>query len=68
MPWCITNGVEYLFGIVQSGEVYHSCWIDTAIALDKTFKNATKLKAIMKVLTFWVRIPHSWIKELHLDL
>jgi hypothetical protein len=47
MPWCITNGVEYLFGIVQSGEVYHSCRIDTAIALDKTFKNATKLKAIM---------------------
>jgi hypothetical protein len=60
MPWCITNGIEYLFGIVRSGEVYHACRLDTAIAFDKDFKDTKKLKTILKVLTFQVRISESY--------
>jgi hypothetical protein len=66
MPWCLTNGLEYLFGIVLSGEVYHNCRLDTAIAFDNNANITNNLRTIMKVLTFWVSISH-WNRELHFN-
>ena len=61
MPWCITNGNQYLFGLVrQSGEVYQSVRLDKAITFDKTLKNPSELKTIMKTLVFWVRNLLQW--------
>ena len=54
IPWCVTNGVKWLFGMLQKTSIgYQSLHVDMPIVLDDEF---TGLKDILKVLSVWVRI------------
>ena len=57
MQWCITNGVEWLFGILrEQGESFESIRIDEPIAFDLSLKDTSNIEVIMKCMVFWVRI------------
>ena len=57
MQWCITNGVEWLFGILRKqGEGFESIRIDEPIAFDLSLKDTSNIELIMKCMVFWVRI------------
>ena len=57
MPWCITNGVKWLFGMLhKTATGYQSLHLDSPIVLDDRFEDETRsLENILKVLSIWVR-------------
>jgi hypothetical protein len=57
MPWCITNGVAWLFGMLQkTANGYQSVHLDEPIVLNDGFEDEnSSLKDILKVLSVWVR-------------
>ena len=58
MPWCITNGVAWLFGMLRETTDGYKCFcLKEAIVLDDRFIDETNLKNILKILSVLVRIP-----------
>lgn len=56
IPWCITTGVKWLFGMYRStNNGYQSFYVNEPIVLDEELKDDQSLETILKVLSVWVR-------------